>query len=364
MGGIGWSRYFSGMADSMAVLGGRFPLRVGCSGATISAMIRPDDATGVCLSSTPDSPAGQPRFRRMLLLGFGLMLLAWALCVYQAIRAGPEGAQRGDVIADVLGLLLTAAVGVVVLVRAGLLERRIREQQVKDAQTARHLQRLSACLVDALEEERRSVARELHDEIGQALTAIKMELSHAERTQTPDGMTGPLASAKAATEGALHTVRDLTRMLHPRILDELGLIAALETHVRDFSRRTGIPVDLTHDGVESRINPRVALCAYRVVQEALTNISRHAAATRCRVSLTRVRDAIRLTIEDNGKGFDPQAVAPGGGVGLLGIQERAIGCGGKWALETGPGRGTRVSVELPVRPPTPATAGTETVELT
>ena len=156
--------------------------------------------------------------------------------------------------------------------------RDLAEHQEQHGQNARDLQRLSARLVEALEQERRAVARELHDEVGQALTAIKMELSHAERARPGELPVGALEAARVATDSALHTVRDLTRLLHPRILDELGLVAAVETLVREFSRRTGVATELDHDEVEGRLDARVSLCAYRIVQEALTNVGRHAAA--------------------------------------------------------------------------------------
>ncbi len=312
-------------------------------------MTAAEGAPSGCRSpAAPDPPHGAS-IRRVLLFGFAVIAILWAICVYAALtHEGADGGNRAVAGICGLGVLLTTLIAAAMFVHADRLERRVRAQQLKDAQNARDLQRLSSRLVEAHEEERRNVARELHDEIGQALTAIKMELAHVVRSQGRDEATGPLESARAATDAAIRSVHDLTQMLHPRILDELGLVAALETHVREFSRRTGIPTDLKHDAVESSPDSRVALCAYRIVQEALTNVARHAAASRCQVTLEHSRGAIRLTVEDDGKGFDSRTGGARGGVGLLGIQERVAACGGKYSVETGAGKGTRMMVELPL----------------
>jgi signal transduction histidine kinase len=252
-------------------------------------------------------------------------------------------------ITSVLALVLSLAIASFVLAYTGRLESRIREQQARDAQNASALQRLSARLVDAQEEERRVIARELHDEVGQALTAIKMELSMAGRAI--DHQPGPasLDNAQAIADRALHMVRDLSRLLHPRMLEDLGLVTALEAYLRDFATRTGISADLVHDGVEERLESHVEITAYRIVQEALTNIARHSGASTCVVFVERLPAALAVTVEDNGRGFDPARVAAErGGVGLLGIEERTAGFRGTYKLDSRPGGGTRLRVELPV----------------
>ncbi len=316
-------------------------------------MTASDGVRSVC---RPPAPAGRhlhaPNQHLAILLGFTATLILWMTGLCWAL--GLFGTPFSGVVSTRLPIAVCAAGLVVTVLVAAVTLRperdgRARGRRAEDVHSARNLQRLSSRLVEAIEKERRHVARELHDEIGQALTAIKMELAQAERSQTPEGVSAALQSARTATDAALHAVRDLSRMLHPRILDDLGLAAALEMQVRDFSRRTGIPAQLSHDAVEHRADARVALCAYRIVQEALTNVGRHAAATRCDVSLSHHPGTLRVIVQDDGRGFDPQAAA-GDGVGLLGIQERVAGCGGRYSLETAPGRGTRLVVDLPLSP--------------
>ena len=254
-----------------------------------------------------------------------------------------------------LGLALLASLGIAVLATlyAGRLEDRLRRQRAKDAENTRDLQRLSAQLIKAQEEERRSIARELHDEVGQVLTAIKVELAVAQRAiEAGDGSGRVLEDARSITDGALQTVRDLSHLLHPALLDDLGLPAAIEWYVRGFSRRHGVRVDVLHEGMEERLVPETEATAYRIVQEALTNVAKHAQATSCRVYVQRLPNTVLITIEDDGVGFlaaDAQQESAHRGLGLIGIRERVSHLRGTVRLETAPGRGTRLTVELPAR---------------
>jgi signal transduction histidine kinase len=210
-------------------------------------------------------------------------------------------------------------------------------------------------LITAQEDERRAIARELHDEIGQVLTAIKMELSVAQRTMEHAGVPGkPLQSAQTIADSALHSVRDLSRLLHPSLLDDLGLPAAVRAYTQRFSERHGIKVDLQVEGMAERVERRLEAAIYRIVQESLTNIARHSGVQTCRVQLARRGDRLQVLIEDAGRGFDAgrsDATAVRG-LGLIGMRERASQFGGRFTLESAPGRGTRVSIDLPVvRPP-------------
>jgi len=133
------------------------------------------------------------------------------------------------------------------------------------------------------------------------------------------------------------------------MLEDTGLAATLDWFLKGFSERTGIPVEFVHSGMEERPAPEVETCLFRVVQEATTNIARHAEATSCRVYLQRLPASALLTVEDNGAGFDPgnaRRSAPEG-VGLLGIEERVTDARGTFRIESAPGRGTRITVELP-----------------
>jgi len=254
-----------------------------------------------------------------------------------------------------LTVLISVAIAVLVLRYAGQLEARIRQQHLEDRQNKQDLRRLSARLVHAQEEERRNIARELHDEVGQALTAIKMDVSQAERNlATPAKARYPLEEARSLADRVLHAVRDLSQLLHPAMLDDLGLPDTLNWYLRGFSKRTGIRAELVQEGMKGRLPSEVEICAYRVAQEALTNIARHSSASACRLYLRRLPDALEVVIEDDGHGFDTErwkAAELHGGLGLVGIQERVAGLLGKFQLESHPGKGTSLRVELPAYEP-------------
>lgn len=259
---------------------------------------------------------------------------------------------------QLLGAALAFSLGIAVLatVYSARLEKRLRLQQAVEVQNSRHLQLLSAKLITAQEEERQSLARELHDEVGQTLTAIKVELAVAERRLNASGAAGELLKdAQAIADGALHTVRDLSHLLHPALLDDLGLAAALDWYLQSFSKRCNIPTRLEQHAMEARLPPAVELAAYRIVQEATTNVARHANARHCRVTLRRELDRLEINIEDDGNGFDRNLIeetAGRRGLGLLGMRERAAQLKGTVRIDTALGAGTRVNVSLPGRPDT------------
>jgi signal transduction histidine kinase len=206
-----------------------------------------------------------------------------------------------------LGLALAASLGIALLATlyAGRLENQLRKQQAKEAQHSADLQWLSSRLISAQEDERRTIARELHDEIGQALTAIKVELSLANKTVEASGAPAHvLNDARAIAEGALTTVRDLSQLLHPAMLDDLGLPAAIDWYIRGYSRRYDIRVDLLQEGITTRFARDIEVAAFRIVQEALTNAAKHADSPTCRVRLTGLPGALAVSIEDDGRGFD------------------------------------------------------------
>jgi signal transduction histidine kinase len=248
-----------------------------------------------------------------------------------------------------VGLAIGFGIAMLVAAHAGRLERRLRHQSAVDAGHARELSDLSAKLISVQEDERRTLARELHDEVGQALTAIKVELAVAERSMPASANgAGLLDDARSIAETALATVRDMSHLLHPALLDDLGLAAAAEWYVAGFSRRHQIRVDLVCTGLVDRLAPEVEVSLYRILQEAMTNVTRHAAATWCRVTLARDGTTARAVIEDNGRGFTPGARSDGRpGLGLLSIRERAAQLGGRAEIISAPGAGTRIIVEVP-----------------
>jgi signal transduction histidine kinase len=251
-----------------------------------------------------------------------------------------------------IALAISTAIGWLAFRHSARLERRLTEQRAREEQTAIDLQRFSARLLHAQEEEQRRIARELHDEVGQMLSAVKMELTVAGRRLDRTGDTADLlGDALSSVDSALRTVRDMSRLLHPSALDDLGLVAALESQLADFRRRHGISVDFVHDGFDVRRGEELERAVYRIVQEALTNVARHARAHSVRVEVSADESTCRVRVEDDGMGFDvAEAETPGRrrGLGLLGIRERASQLKGSVHIESAPMGGTRISVQLPV----------------
>jgi signal transduction histidine kinase len=265
-----------------------------------------------------------------------------------------------------LGAALAVSLGIALFatVYSSGLESTLRRQRALEVQNTRYLQLLSARLITAQEEERQNIARELHDEVGQTLTAIKVELAVAERRLNASGAAGELLDeVQELADSALHSVRDLSHLLHPSLLDDLGLPAAIDSYLQAFTKRYAIKTDLIQEGPTTRLAPEVELAAYRIVQEALTNVARHANATFCRITLRR-NERFEILVEDNGEGFDPSAAVDAAGrrgLGLLGMRERAAQLKGGVSITSARGRGTTVSVSLPARP-APKEVESETAE--
>jgi signal transduction histidine kinase len=252
-----------------------------------------------------------------------------------------------------LALAASVSIGILATLYARRLEDRLRQQQERDRQSAADLQRLSGKLVRAQEDERRAIARELHDDVGQVLAAIKVELALAQRKiEASGGSAQSLEPARAIADRALHSVRDLSHLLHPDLLDELGLAAAINSHLRAFGEQFEVHVDLLHDLGDARMTPDTEIAAYRIVQEALTNVAKHAAAKNCHVYLHRLSHTLLVTVDDDGRGFDPDSRdgRRNAGLGLIAIRERVANLNGTLRVESSIGRGTRVTVELPARP--------------
>ena len=232
------------------------------------------------------------------------------------------------------------------------LQREIERQRRSEHQNRIDLERLSARLVMAQEHERRSLSRELHDAVGQALTAIKMEMGIALRGGATDARARmALEQARAIAETTLQNVRDLSQLLHPSMLDDFGLPEALGAYLRSFSRRAGIRAQLIHERMEDRLPADIEVCVYRIVQEAMTNVARHSGASSCTVSLVRRDEVLHLTIEDDGGGIGPTIVrtpADRRGLGVIGMRERAQALAGSFAIENRSEGGTKVTVRIPL----------------
>ena len=212
------------------------------------------------------------------------------------------------------------------------------QQQLKD---------LSARLVEMQETERRTLSRELHDEVGQSLSAVLMEIGNLSAV-VPEGnaeLRSHLDSIKSLAENSVKVVRNMTLLLRPSMLDDLGLVPALQWQAREVSRRTGIEVDVTADNVADDLPESHKTCIYRVVQEALHNCSRDSGARAVRLEVAQDERRIVVQVRDDGKGFDSRTVR---GMGLLGLEERVTHLGGVFQLNSRPGQGVALDVELPL----------------
>ena len=214
--------------------------------------------------------------------------------------------------------------------------------------SAEQLQSLSRRLVEAHERERRHIARELHDEVGQVLTGLKLTLAVA-ATGAPAALAMTLESAQMTMNELLGRVRSLSLDLRPALLDDLGLLPALVWYLERYTSRTGVQVDLRHEGVSRRFPAEVETVAYRIVQEALTNVARHAGVPNATVRLLADVTRLMLRVDDGGRGFDPAvALAAQKTGGLSGMHERVQLIGGVLTMESTPGNGTQIIAELPL----------------
>lgn len=227
------------------------------------------------------------------------------------------------------------------------LQQTVAELRAANAQLAY----LSSLAIGAQEEERRRLARELHDGTAQELATLLVRLRVLERTEEPRELRLRLSEFREVIARALDDVRRMALDLRPTMLDDLGLVPALEAHTRDMARRWGIAVRLETQGLDRRLPGQTELVAYRIVQEALSNIFKHSQATEATVTLVLQGRELRITVRDNGRGFDVGRTLASRerGLGLFGMQERAALVGGHLELASAPGAGTRVTASLPVR---------------
>ena len=202
-------------------------------------------------------------------------------------------------------------------------------------------------VVEAQEAERRRLARELHDETGQALTSILLGLKPLEQAADEAERRAALSSVRELVVSTLQDVRRLAVELRPSALDDFGLVPALERLADTFRQQTGIRVDLEASLDAERLPRDVETALYRIVQEALTNVVKHAEASHVSITLTRKDGSVVAVVEDDGRGFESQT--PAGGLGLLGMRERVSLVGGRFTVEAAAGSGTTLVAEVPVR---------------
>jgi signal transduction histidine kinase len=224
--------------------------------------------------------------------------------------------------------------------RADAVERLV-ASEIRDAARRETLRRV----VEAQERERRRLAIELHDETGQSLAAVLMGLRRLEESGDPEGMRATVQELRATVVNAVQELRALAVELRPKALDDFGLGPALERLIDTYSRRTGLAVESHLGGLESRLPEPVESAFYRIAQEALTNIAKHAGASSVSIVTRRDADKLTMVVEDNGAGFE--AAAPAGGLGLVSMRERAELLGGSLTVESSPEHGTTLVVEVP-----------------
>jgi len=250
--------------------------------------------------------------------------------------------QNFSALAIGIGMLL-ATVSVLYVSR---LENRAEEKYMESLRCQNELKALSKRLVDAQEDERRAISRELHDQIAQTLTALLMDVQ--DLIDSPQGRSpyaNGLQKIRQLAEDCVNKVRNMTLLLRPSMLDDLGLVAALEWQGREVSKRSGLVVEVLDRDFVDDLPDEHKTCIYRVVQEALNNCTTHSKARHVRVFLAEDAERCVLSIEDDGVGFDPHRNR---GIGLLGMHERVTRLGGTFVVDSAPARGTRIQVELPL----------------
>jgi signal transduction histidine kinase len=271
-----------------------------------------------------------------------------------------EALRRGDVkLGDLFGRLqlgLLAMIAVTLLGGATLamfttihilkLEAEVQRRLEESVHAQASLQELSARLVRAQEEERRALSRELHDEVAQAFSAVLMEAENMLDLDPGPEVRVHLDSIRSVAEKGMNEIRNMALLLRPSMLDDFGLLPALEWQAREIGKRTGLRVQVASE-MSSELPEEHKTCVYRVVQEALNNCAQHAQASAVQVCVRHENSGILVTVQDDGSGFDPERVR---GLGLLGMEERVRHLGGSFQIDSRPGRGTLVRVTLPLAP--------------
>jgi len=245
-----------------------------------------------------------------------------------------------------LSLVLIIALCFAVLLATGCIVYIIRIER-QNSRRYQEIARLSARLVAAQEDERRAISRELHDEVGQTLGAVLVDAANlANRIPADDTVSHRyLDNIRALADTSVNSIRNIALLLRPSMLDDLGLIPALEWQAREVSRRSGIKVKVVAENVSDSLPDAVRTCIYRVVQEALNNVARHSGAKSALVTVQQTEGSIVLTVKDDGSGFEPDKAR---GLGLLGMEERVKQLGGRLEIESQPGHGTLLRATLPM----------------
>jgi len=226
-----------------------------------------------------------------------------------------------------------------------------RKQAEEQLRTSRkQFRSLSAHLESVREEERKSMAREIHDELGQVLTALKIDLSSLTEgyTEEQQVLVEKTKSVNELIDMAIETVKRISAELRPPILDDLGIAVALEWQAAEFEKLTQIKCDFSSNPKDIVLDPDLSTAIFRIFQEALTNVVRHADATKVKASLKAEASKVVLRISDNGKGIEKRQIADPKAFGLIGMRERARFWGGEVRVSGAPDKGTAVAVSIPL----------------
>jgi signal transduction histidine kinase len=253
--------------------------------------------------------------------------------------------QLSLVVMIVLTLVGGAALAALTIVHILRLESEVGRRLVESVQAQTSLQELSAKLLRAQEEERRALSRELHDEVGQSFSAVLLEAENLLDLEPAPEVRPRLESIRAVAEKGINEIRNMALLLRPSMLDDFGLVPALDWQARETAKRTGMHVQLNSE-LTDELPEEHKTCIYRVVQEALNNCARHAQASTVEVEVRRETETILLSVLDDGSGFD---TARARGLGLRGMEERVRHLGGSFEIDSQPGRGTKVQIVLPLR---------------
>lgn len=331
--GVGWARGLVGEHTFPAGRSSPAGMAVGCDGPVVVANTPKTCVTGPELLSSQGVVAG------------AFVLIRGAHQPYGVLGVeteDPREFSRDDV------LFLRAVANVLAdAIGQARVEAALRSAHERDRRLRQRLEMHSRRVVKAQESERRRIARELHDEIGQSLTALKLALEDHDRLP-PEEVATRVARARELTGELLRYVHDLSLDLRPAVLDDLGLWPALLWLVERYSAQTGIEVALSCSGLEEPLDPEVEIAAYRIVQEGLTNVARHADVERAAVKCNVGRSALHVEVVDEGAGFDIDALPIAQRTGLVGMEERARATGGQLCVRSERGQGTTVVAHLPI----------------
>jgi signal transduction histidine kinase len=265
----------------------------------------------------------------------------------EEIEAQQSKLREFAIAATLVLLLLECAVAVFSTAYMARLDNVSQAERKRAEKAEQELRRLSNQLVRVQEEERKTISRELHDEVGQLLTGLRMELGTLSNTDPNEEFQERLEGVKQLAEACLRSVRNLALLVRPSMLDDLGLEPALHWQAKEFSRRYGIPVSVNVEGRLDGLPEALRLCLYRAIQEAMTNCGKHADASQVTIIVKQDETQVIASVHDDGRGFDAFSQSPG--LGLMGMTERVRALKGRMSVDSEPGGGTSICVELPAR---------------